>query len=57
MRSTIPPQTSIPLPVYYHSAEATYGTYRRRRPGNEAKDAEYYQVGFIFETDHSPIDL
>ena len=27
-RSNIPPQTSIPLPVYYHSAEATYGTYR-----------------------------
>lgn len=45
MRSVIPPQTSIPLPVYYHSAEATYGTYRRRRPGNEAKDAEYYQLG------------
>jgi hypothetical protein len=28
VRSGIPAQTSIPLPVYCHSAEATYGTYR-----------------------------
>ncbi|XP_059350825.1 solute carrier family 35 member F2-like [Daphnia carinata] len=45
VRSGMPAHTSISLPVYCHSAETTYGTYRRRRPGTAVKDSEeYYQV-------------